>query len=206
MPDDDQNPRVHSLTIKDKNLDYAITSLVSVFRNGSEIELAGQPWTREERLGTADQIAWKAATLVGGRLVTPATVKPLIPCLARFLRQEKSGLGVVQATYWAGELSWSWIGKDDTCWQGVLSLAGNLDAIAKSTSESLTDYGGVYVIAVCSGDVPAKGLADYYTQQRRRFGWRIFSVDRRKVDPFNCLQSDSPQRGRNGLSQPAAST
>lgn len=59
-----------------EDLDYAGTSLASVLRNGPVIELAGRPWTRDERLaerlGAADQLAWRAAALVLGRIVTVA--------------------------------------------------------------------------------------------------------------------------------------
>src|SRR5271156_5242595 len=209
MAENEQNPRIHSLRVNDANLGFAITSLVSVFRNGEAVELAGQPWTGEERLadrfGTANQLAWKAATLVAGRLRPAAAVNTLIPCVTRFLRHERNSLGVVQATYWAGELNWSWIGKEDARWQAVLRLAGNSDSVADSAPDQLTDSGGVYILAVCSGDIPARGLANYYIRQRRQLGWRIFSVDRSKDDPFNFLHSAPPPCGRNGLAQPAAS-
>ena len=76
---------------------YAVTSLVSVFRSGSAIELAGRPWARDEHLfdghlGTADQLALRAAGLAGGRVVTMAAVRALLPSIECFLSQG-NGLG-----------------------------------------------------------------------------------------------------------------
>ena len=79
--------------MQDETLNFAITCLASVFRTDDVIEVAGHPWSREERLadpfGTADQIAWKAATLVGGRFVTAAVVRPLIRMCCNFVVELK---------------------------------------------------------------------------------------------------------------------
>jgi hypothetical protein len=196
--------------MQDETLNFAITCLASVFRTDDLIEVAGHPWSREERLadrfGTADQIAWKAATLVGGRFVTAAVVRPLIPCMEDLLRQERSGLGVVQATYWAGELHWNWIGKQDPCWQAVLGLAGGAPKVAASEPKEIVGSGGFYVVAVFSEDIPAAGLAAYYRFRREQLGWRFSQVDRRTVDPFSRLYSHPPYSGWRGFAQPAAST
>ena len=177
-----------------EGLDYAVTSLASVLRKGPVIELAGRPWTRDERLaerlGTADQLAWRAAALVGGRIVTVAAVTAILPYIKSFLIQEQSGLGVVQATYWAGELCWSWVEKDDPCWQAVLNLTADSVKIAEAKPKETDAFHGLYVVAACSEDMPAEGLAAYYKSRRHQLGWRSFQVDRRKVDPFGYLQAN----------------